>query len=77
MHGIMAFGDYALGADTHTAQFADKSKCKKPCSMCGSYLDQHVPGAVSVACSFKSIDQKDKLAYNYFVVQYTPVYHKK
>ena len=48
VHKIMGFCYYASGADTHIAQFADKSYCKKPRSTCGSYLDQHAPGGFSI-----------------------------
>ena len=58
--GLWAFCDYALGADTHNAQFADKSNCKKLCSMCGSYLDQHTPGgSLSSMQLLKSIDHQN------------------
>ena len=40
--------DYALVADTHNAQFADKSNCKKPCNTCTPYLGQNVPGFSSM-----------------------------
>ena len=48
--GLWAFCDYALGVDTHDAQFSDKGNCKKLCSMHGSYL--HLAVSVYIACSF-------------------------
>ena len=42
--GLWAFCDYAIGVDTHNAQFVDKSNFKKPCSTYWSYLGQYMPG---------------------------------
>ena len=70
---LWAFCDYALGAETHIVQFADKSNCKKLCSTWGSYLDQHSPGGFSSMQLLESKILKDKLAYKIFcsILQYT------
>ena len=46
---------YALVADTHNAQFVNKSNCKKPCNTCRPYLGQHVPGFNSMQLWLKVI----------------------
>ena len=74
--------NYALVADTHNAQFADKSNCKKPCNTCRPYIWASTC-LVSVPCSFgltfylgtyKRIDhQNTGLVYKFFcsILQYT------
>ena len=47
--------DYALSADTHNAQFADKSNCKKPYNTYRPDLGQHVPGFSSMQLWLKVI----------------------